>query len=600
LGGHPIDTFFKELKRRNVYRVGAAYAVVAWVVLQLAANVAPILDLPPWVARTVLLLLVIGFPVTLVFAWVQQIAPERGAPASNSKLDMFLAGALVIIIALMSYQQLAPNAVSGTAQVEEASVAAARSASLSPSGAISIAVLPFANLSDDKQQEFFSDGMTDEISGALAKIPDLRVVGRSSAFQFKGENKDLRAIGLALGATHLIEGSVRKAGTRVRISAQLVQAGNGLQVWSENYDRELTDVFAIQEDIAKAIATSLRMPLGLKPGESLISSRIVDPEIYEQYLQGRALLRTRTFPAALITLEALIARAPEFAPGWATLSNAYRTGTNPAMRQGDSKLVALLQDRSEAAARKAIQLDPGYAGGYAQLAATQARRGKWVEADGLFKRALALDPSDAELLQSYSGILYASGYLKEALRAAERLRAVEPLVPLYNSGVARIMLANGQIDASIPILEQNAYNSPQNAYLAEAHAIEGRFSDAADTLLRITAQIDRRSVENAARLLRSAPSKTDTPEKLPALDAELGFAYAYIGAPERVLEYSEKSAQEGNFAPMTMIWRQSSAIARKSERFKMLMRKTGLTDYWRVRGWPDLCRAAGADDFVCD
>src|SRR5882672_1710364 len=263
-----------EVKRHNIYRVAAAYAVVAWVLGQLVGILMPIFDLPQWIARAFLLFLAFGFPVALVFAWVHQLAPESGAVArtTTGKLDWFLAGALLVVIALLSYQQLAPSLGVRTAQ--QSGLAAARAASVSPAGAISIAVLPFANLSDDKQQEFFSDGMTDEISGALAKIPDLRVVGRSSAFQFKGENKDLRTIGQALGATHLIEGSVRKAGARVRISAQLVQAGNGLQVWSENYDRELTDVFAIQEDIAKAIAMSLRMPLGLKPGETLITSRI--------------------------------------------------------------------------------------------------------------------------------------------------------------------------------------------------------------------------------------------------------------------------------------------------------------------------------------
>jgi len=596
-----MGNFFAELKRRHIYRVGAAYAVVAWVLLQLAANVAPILELPPWIARSILLLLILGFPVALVFAWVHQLAPESGAltRVTTGGLDWALMGALVVVIVLVSYEQLAPSLGARTAQ--PAGVAAARTASASVGNAISIAVLPFANLSDDKQQEFFSDGMTDEISGALAKIPDLRVVGRSSAFQFKGENKDLRAIGQTLGATHLIEGSVRKAGARVRISAQLVRSDNGLQVWSENYDRDLTDVFAIQEDIAKAIAMSLRMPLGLKPGEALITSRIADPEIYEQYLRGRALLRSRTYPATFDTLESLVARAPGFAPGWATLANAYGVAVTLMSRSGDFKTVALLTDKQEAAARKAIQLDPGYAGGYSELAGTQTRRGKWAEAEDLYKQALALDSSDSELLHTYSQTLLAVGRLKEALRVRERLRALEPLVPIYNQITARTMQANGLIDASIPILERNVTNGPQrNINLAEAYAAKGRFPDAADTLLHITSQIDRRSVEDAARLLRSAPSTTVSPAKLPTLDAELGFVYAYIGAPERMLDYPEKAVKGGNFRPIEMVWRPVAVALRKTERFKAFMRKAGLVDYWRARGWPDLCRPMGADDFVCD
>src|SRR6185295_16210473 len=284
-----MANFLAELKRRNIYRVGAAYAVVAWILLQLAANTAPILDLPPWVARTIVLLLVIGFPVALVFAWVHQLSPESGTlgRASTSKLDWFLASALVIVIALVSYQQLAPSQSGRTAESQQAGVAAARSPA-TPSGAISIAVLPFVNLSSDSEQEFFSDGMTEEITSALAKVPGLIVIGRTSAFAFKGQNQDLRMIGQALGTTHLIEGSVRKAGTRVRITAQLIIADNGAHLWTENYDRELSDIFAVQEDIATAIAAALRVPLGLKPGEMLISSRIADPDIYEQYLRERA------------------------------------------------------------------------------------------------------------------------------------------------------------------------------------------------------------------------------------------------------------------------------------------------------------------------
>jgi tetratricopeptide (TPR) repeat protein len=272
-----------------------------------------------------------------------------------------------------------------------------------------------------------------------------------------------------------------------------------------------------------------------------------------------------------------------------------------ASRSGDSKTAVLLTDKAEAAARKAIQLDAGYAGGYSELATVQTRRGKWAEAEDLRTRAFALDPNDPELLQTYSITLEVVGRLKEALRVRERLRALEPLVPIYNQATARIMLANGQIDASIPILEPDlSTGGPRNVYLAEAYAIKGRFADAADTLLRITTQIDRRSVEDAARLLRSAPSVTDQPAKLPALVAELGFVYAYTGAPERVLEYPEQAVKEGDFVTIGTVWHPTSASLRKTERFKALMRNAGLVDYWRARGWPDLCRPMGADDFVCD
>ena len=227
--------------------------------------------------------------------------------------------------------------------------------------------MPFVNLSSDKEQEFFSDGMTEEIITALAKIPDLRVVARESAFQFKGEKKDVRAVGQALGATHLIEGSVRKAGNRVRIAAQLVKADDGVNVWANSYDRELTDVFAIQEDIATAIAGALRMPLGLKPGENLVSNRPADQETYDLYLRGRAALRARS-RQELDLLEQVVARDPNFAPGWAMLSEARREMGLYFQRRGEESKRPPLLEGAETAARKAIELDPNLASGYAALA----------------------------------------------------------------------------------------------------------------------------------------------------------------------------------------------------------------------------------------
>lgn len=595
-----MPNFLAELRRRNIFRVGAAYAVVAWTLLQLVNNLTPALRLPEWASSLVVVLLMVGFPIALIFTWAHELSPaiDGSARASNSKLDWFLASALVVVFALVMYQQFAP---ARPAESPQAQAAPPGRPSAAQTGAISVAVLPFVNLSSDAEQEFFSDGMTEEITSALAKVPGLIVIGRTSAFAFKGQNQDLRMIGQALGTTHLIEGSVRKAGTRVRITAQLIIADSGAHLWTENYDRELSDIFAVQEDIATAIAAALRVPLGLKPGQMLISSRIADPDIYEQYLRERAQRRdsSRRFPATRDTLEAVVARAPAFAPGWATLAGAYRGDAVAATARGDFKTHALLTDKEEAAARKAIQLDPNYAGGYSELAAVQTRRGKWAEAEDLYKRALSLDPNDYVLLNVYSQTMASVGRLKEGLRVREQMRALEPLAP-DNPITARIMLFNGQIDASIALLEPDLSTGVQrNLYLAQAYAAKGRFAEAADTLLRIT-QIDRRSVEDAARLLRSAPGKTDQPAKLPALVGELNFVYAYVGATERMLENPEQSAREGNSIGVQTVWRPAAAPLRKTERFKTLMRNAGLVEYWRARGWPDLCHPTTGDDFECD
>ena len=294
-----------------------------------------------------------------------------------------LAGGLIVAITLIATRQMAAD----------------------PHTAISVAVLPFVNLSSDKEQEFFSDGMTEEITAALGKVPDLRVVARTSAFEFKGKNVNIKTIGEELGATHLIEGSVRKAGNRLRITAQLIKADDGTHVWAEDYDRELTDVFAIQEDIARAITASLHMTLSLKPGENLVNNRKVDPDSYDKFLRAKGLVASRigsgTVPdmmRAATLFEEVVAKNPAYAPAWSGLSGAYflwASGivqNSGASRESPRTGVKALLDKVEFAARKAVKLDPESPDTYNVLGVSGWSRGKLVEADELFQKAILLEP----------------------------------------------------------------------------------------------------------------------------------------------------------------------------------------------------------------
>jgi len=603
-----MANFLAELKRRHVYRVAAAYAVVAWVLIQLVNNITPMLNLPASVGTIVLVLLAVGFPVAVLFAWIHQLAPADGAAPSpkTSKLDWTLIGALVVVIALVSYQQLAPSSGARTGQQARGTPAP---------GSMSVAVLPFVNLSSDKEQEFFSDGRTEEITAALAKIPNLQVVGRTSAFEFKGQNKDLRTIGQALGATHIIEGSVRKAGDRVRITAQLIRADNGLHLWTENYDRELKDVFAVQEDIAQAIAASLRVPLGLKEGERLVSNRTDDLESYQEYLRGRALLRARTINQAIAVLEPAVARDPNYAPAWAVLAEAsvfapaYGIGVYGIPFEERRKVIQSFNDKAETAARNAIRLDPKHAGGYAALAYVQGARGKWAESDDLFRQALALDANDADALHLQSLVAVNAGRLKQTLGIRKTLQTLEPFVPVYNLFNAVAMQFNGQGIDSISILQsipnEGGVGAQRTAWLALALAATGRYGQAADAILAMQPNqtyFPKASVENAASLLRSAPAKAPAPEKLPDLENALSFVYGYIGAPDRLLDSAERSidADYRMANDIRVLWHPAFSSIRKTERFKELMRKAGLVDYWKARGWPDLCHPTTGDDFECN
>jgi TolB-like protein len=482
----------------------------------------------------------------------------------------------------------------------------------SVSNTISLAVLPFANMSGDPGQEYFSDGVTEEINAALAKVPDLHVVARTSAFQFKGQNQDVRVVGQALGASHLIEGSVRKLGDRVRIAAQLVRADNGLQLWSESYDRQLTNIFAIQEDIAQSIAASLRVPLGFKQGETLVSNRTSDVESYQQYLRGRALVRARAVADAINVLEAVVARDPTYAPAWALLAQAYHLAPywGSVLRTGSLEEARLVVrsaiNKGEAAAQRAIELDSRNASGYSILALFQAQAGKWAAAVDFSRQALALDPNEPDVLHNFSQILAYLGRSNEALALRERLRSLEPFVPIYNIVTAEIMQAIGQSQASIFILEPIPSSAAggyfRNLVLARAYASAGRHAQAADVLLAITGDhVDRRSVEDAARLLRAAP-KVAEPEQLPTLQGELNFVYAHVGAMDRILEFSERNVELQSLTGTQIrgLWLPEYAPLRKTERFKRLVRNAGLVDYWKARGWPDVSHSVIADDFACD
>jgi tetratricopeptide (TPR) repeat protein len=414
-----------------------------------------------------------------------------------------------------------------------------------------------------------------------------------------------------LGARYLIEGSVRKAGDRVRITAQLVQADNGANVWTENYDRQLTDVFATQEDIAQAIAASLRVPLGLKQGENLVNNRSIDPESYQQYLRARALVRARGSPLepgplaeAARLLESVVVRNAAYAPAWALLAQAY--GYTP-IYTADTGIVEELRrvvdasfPRAEAAARRAIELDPNGSDGYMSLALAQQMRGKFLEAEESALKALALDPNNADALNQYSYQLEEVGRLKEGLALRQKLQALEPFVPAFNSGLAYSLWLNGQTDAAIAMLK--TFPADRQAGLASIYARQGRYSEAADLLQAMPSNAyPPGQLQAAVRLLRTAPAAAASPQSLPRLGG-LGYIYLYVGAPARVLEYYEGNAEIGApvVSPTSYFWYSSYAPLRATERFKALMRKAGFVDYWRAKGWPDLCHPTTGDDFACE
>ena len=600
-----MSDFFAELKRRHIYRVGAAYVVIAWALTQVVDVLSQVFELAPWIAQSAIVLLAIGFPLALIAAWVIESKPhEAVAAAMRSKptiLDWALFGAVALLIAVTGYQ----TAVRPSGR--QVGVDAAREAAASPTTALSVAVLPFANLSGDASQEFFSDGITEEITGALTKVPDLRVVARTSAFEFKGQNRNVQTIGKQLQATHLIEGSVRKAGERVRITAQLIDANDGTHVWAQNYDRQLTDIFAIQEDIARSIATSLRMSLSLSPGQQLVYSRAIDAQSYEQFLRGKAAFgRARgAYAEQLALLEPVVQKNPNYAPAWAALARAYRFALLAGQRRPLEEYAswrANYEPKMVAAARRAAELDPESIDVKVTLGSIELGPRRWIIAEDLLSAAAASDPNNGEALFFYSGALIAVGRIKEAVALLQRLHQLEPFVPLYTGNLGEALWIDGQNEAAIEIFKQNVGREGGGGAvgLARVYASLGQYKETIEQLasyLNDPAPMNRVIAAEAIRIFRSLPEKVapavNTPNPVGA-----SFIYLYVDAPERVIEPYEIEIVPGS--DIGLLWHPIYAPVRKTERFKKIARGLGLVNYWRERGWPEFCRPTTGDDFECN
>src|SRR5712692_2449145 len=282
-----IDNFFAELKRRNVYKVAVAYAVVGWLVIQISSTVLPTFHAPAWVVQTLVVLVAIGFPIALVIAWAFELTPEglkrtedvdlskSIARTTGRKLDFLIIGVLLLVIAVLIFQRLHPHISPGASTASEKS----------------LAVLPFENLSRDPENEFFTNGVQDEILSHLSKVADLRVISRTSVMQYKsGAPRNLREIGQQLGVAHVVEGSVQRAANKVRVIAQLIDARNDAHLWAQTYDRDLADVFAIQSEIAKAIADQLQAKLSPNEKKAIEQPPTTDLAAFDLYSRAKSLL----------------------------------------------------------------------------------------------------------------------------------------------------------------------------------------------------------------------------------------------------------------------------------------------------------------------
>jgi adenylate cyclase len=581
-------SFFSELKRRNVYKVAIAYIVGGWALSQGIAQVFPVFDVPNWAIRAIVLLIILGFPVAVVVAWFFEITPEgikrteaadaaRQHSRGKTWIYVVVIGAIVSIGLFLLGRYSAANYNTASPRAESAAIPAK-----------SIAVLPFENLSDDKNTAYFSDGITEEILNALAQIPNLKVAARRSAFQFKGNDLDLRKIGQILGVAHILEGSLQKAGDQVRINVQLVDVKDGLQAWSEKYDRKLDNVFAVEDEIAKAIATRLRVQLTGGAGQPLVTDSTNNTQAHELYLRGLALLAARGpgLREAQDLFQQAVKLDASYAQAWGALAVTEFLLPSYGLDSFDASL-----PKAESAAQRALSLDSNTASAYIAVGLANTLRCRWPEAEQAFRRALVLAPGDAEAVNQYAQFLSTIGQLEPSLREIERAQQLDPLSPIIGvihawvlAALRRDAAAEAQIKSvlaahpefaaahtwgAVQYIDRKMYLEAE-AQLRSLGKINGQNGDAKTLLARGMADPARR-VE-AVNSLETSPDNADIRRD--------PIAYAFyltsLGERGRALDELEIYAAKPNSAFAPWLWNRGFDPLRDEPRFKAVLAKLAL------------------------
>ncbi|HET7778646.1 MAG TPA: hypothetical protein VFL07_08850, partial [Rudaea sp.] len=425
----------EELKRRKVFKVAAAYLVVGWLLIQVASTVAPQLNLPEWAPRLVTFIIMIGFPIALVLAWMLDVTPE------GVKLDKAPVGTKRIVAIAAILAALAVGWYWKTRPVPVSTAVDARS----------IAVLPFVNMSEDKSNEYFSDGISEEILNVLARMADLRVAARTSSFSFRAQEKEVPLIGRELNVRMVLEGSVRKQGDRVRVTAQLIDAANGYHVWSQTYDRDLKDIFAIQDEIAGAIANELKLKLDTPHAGGAAVAETSDLVAYQLYLKAMGLWTARgeqnMLQAEALFLAAL-KRDPNYAKAWAGLALTYAV-----LPEWSSRPLAETRPAGRDAAEHALALDRDLPEPYTALGYIAASDFRFATARAMFQRSIALAPSYMTAYQWAGETLTWEGEFDQGLVMIHKASALDPKSSIVNSVIAAVLLRAGRDDEALALCD---------------------------------------------------------------------------------------------------------------------------------------------------
>jgi TolB-like protein/Flp pilus assembly protein TadD len=565
-------SLFAELRRRNVLRMAGLYVVGSWLITQVTGTVLPMFEAPSWLPRSIVMLLAIGFVPTMMFSWIYELTPEglkRDAevPLEQSiahetgrRIDRMIITTLALALVYFAVDKflLAPRREAAQLQQQaellrqgQKTAGDAAAATAQAVSEHSIAVLPFVNMSDEKSNEFFSDGISEELLNLLAKIPQLQVTARTSSFAFKGKEIGITEVARQLHVAHVLEGSVRKSGNAVRITAQLINAATDTHLWSQTYDRKLDDIFAIQDEIAADVVKQLKVTLlGAAP-----KARTTDPEAYALYLQAKQLgwqFTAEAFKQSDALYRKALAIDPRYAPAWAGLSSNFANETGQALlsnKEGHAQ--------AREAATKALAIDPDYAPAHARLGwIAMTADNDLAGAAQHFNSALALDPSDLDVLRNSATLLQSLGRLDEALALSEAVVRRDPVnvSAIYNLGISQ--RDAGRLDASIgsfrTVLSLAPSRGNAHANLGIVLLLKGDASGALAEIERETSEVWK--MINLPLAYHALGRKADSDAALAALMAKeekdspynIAYVYAYRGEADKAFEWLDKAVEYGD------------------------------------------------------
>jgi TolB-like protein/Flp pilus assembly protein TadD len=471
--------FFAELKRRNVYKVAVAYAVVGWLLVQVTTQVFPIFEIPNWALRLIVLAIIIGFPIALVLAWAFEATPEgikrteladAMSPAAGEKKHAWIY--IVAICGAISVALIFLGRYTVSNKI---------SASANDISNKSIAVLPFESLSEDKSNAYFAEGVQDEILTRLAKVADLKVISRTSTQRFKSAPSDLREIAKQLGVIHIVEGSVQKSNDQVRVNVQLINALTDAHLWADTYDRKLTDIFSVESEIAKTIADTLQAKLTGSEKVAMSKKPTANPQAYELYLKGRLFWNRRTSADLQKSVEyyqQAIAKDPDYALAYAGLADAYVL--YPDYGVGTP---AEFYPKAKETATKALALDSMLGEPHAALGSVYANFDRdLAKSFEEFERSIQLNPNYATAHQWFDTTLLAMGQVDRAIAESRKANELDPLSLIVNADLAFVYLYARRFDDAVAQSRKTLEIDPNfhvvRGYLGEALQFKNQLAEA--------------------------------------------------------------------------------------------------------------------------